>query len=58
MLSIVRIFPKDAFYVKKATLKGALDLYMLFKGKEWPTLILYPKIVVHQSYGFLLHLKT
>jgi hypothetical protein len=31
----VRIFPKAAVQVKKATLSGTLTLQMLFQGKEW-----------------------
>jgi hypothetical protein len=58
LISIVGIFSKDVVNVKKAILKGVLDLRMLFKGKAWLSLILYPKIVAHQSCGFLLHLKT
>jgi len=33
-LSIVRIFPNQVVHVKKATLKWALDLQMLFQGKH------------------------
>lgn len=31
------IFPRDAVQVKKSIIKGALDLQMLFQGKEKST---------------------